>query len=79
MPGKPVKKRPVPRAVAPPRRRFTSVMGTFKGSEYTPDQLEFMQAIDRYKRAHRRPFPAWSEVLDVLLALGYKKVKNVHA
>jgi hypothetical protein len=30
--------------------------------------------MDLYKRANRRPFPTWSEVLEVLRALGYRKV-----
>ena len=33
-----------------------------------------MKAMDQYKRANRRPFPTWSEVLEVLYALGYRKV-----
>lgn len=41
---------------------------------YTPAQIEFMKAMDRYKREAKRPFPAWSEALDVLDALGYRKV-----
>ena len=42
--------------------------------EYTNAEIEFMQAMDQYKRANRRPFPTWSEVLEVLRALGYRKV-----
>jgi len=34
----------------------------------------FMKAMDQYKRDNRRPFPTWSEVLEVLRALGYRKV-----
>jgi hypothetical protein len=30
--------------------------------------------MDHYKRDNRRPFPTWSEVLEVLRALGYRKV-----
>ena len=33
-----------------------------------------MKAMDQYKRDNRRPFPTWSEVLEVLRALGYRKV-----
>ena len=33
-----------------------------------------MKAMDMYKRANRRPFPTWSEVLEVLRALGYRRV-----
>ena len=42
--------------------------------DYTDDEIEFMKAMDQYKRANRRPFPTWSEVLEVLCALGYRKV-----
>ena len=42
--------------------------------EVDPDVLEFIEAIDRYKKKHNRPFPSWSEVLYVFRKLGYKKV-----
>jgi hypothetical protein len=42
--------------------------------DYNTDEIEFMQAMDQYKRDNRRPFPTWSEVLEVLRALGYRKV-----
>lgn len=42
--------------------------------DYTDDEIEFMKAMDQYKRANRRPFPTWSEVLEVIRALGYRKV-----
>lgn len=42
--------------------------------DYSDDEILFMKAMDDYKRANRRPFPTWSEVLEVLHALGYRKV-----
>lgn len=42
-------------------------------TDYTEDELEFMQAMDQYRRENRRPFPTCSEVLEVLLSLGYCK------
>jgi hypothetical protein len=42
--------------------------------DYTDEEIAFMKAMDQYKRDNRRPFPTWSEVLEVLLALGYRKV-----
>ncbi len=42
--------------------------------EYTEEEITFMKAMDTYKRANRRPFPTWSEVLEVLRSLGYRKV-----
>jgi hypothetical protein len=40
---------------------------------YAADELEFMLAMDHYKRRQKRPYPTWSEVLEVLKALGYRK------
>ena len=34
--------------------------------DYNDDETSFMKAMDRYKRENRRPFPTWSEVLEVL-------------
>lgn len=48
--------------------------GTNVGSDYTEDQIEFFKAVERYKRENDRPYPTWSEVLSVLLKLGYQKV-----
>src|SRR5262249_10082299 len=42
--------------------------------DYTDEEIVFMKAMDQYKRDNRRPFPTWSEVLEVLRALGYRKV-----
>ena len=38
-----------------------------------PDEWEFVRAVDRYRREKRRPFPALSELLQVLKSLGYRK------
>ena len=42
--------------------------------DYSDEEILFMKAMDQYKRDNRRPFPTWSEVLEVLHALGYRKV-----
>jgi hypothetical protein len=41
--------------------------------DYSSEEIDFMKAMDQYKRDNRRPFPTWSEVLEVLRALGYRK------
>ncbi len=43
--------------------------------DYTDDEIEFMKAIDKYRRENGRPFPTWSEVLEVVRLLGYQKVQ----
>ncbi|SFI05357.1 hypothetical protein [Planctomicrobium piriforme] len=42
--------------------------------DYKPDEVEFMRAMDDYKRRSGRQFPTWSEVLEVIRDLGYRKV-----
>jgi len=42
--------------------------------DYDSAEVEFMKAMDDYKRQSGRQFPTWSEVLEVLNALGYRKV-----
>ena len=41
--------------------------------DYTDAEVEFMHAMDLYKRASGRMFPTCSEVLEVLRNLGYEK------
>ena len=57
----------------PGRRRSDSRRAAEEG-EMTDEQFDFIMAIDKYKRVNDRPFPTWTEVLDVILALGYRKV-----
>ena len=47
--------------------------------DYSDEEIVFMRAMDQYKRANRRPFPTWSEVLEVLRSLGYRKVEEATA
>jgi hypothetical protein len=35
--------------------------------------MEFMWAMQEYKRRSGRMFPTWSEALEVLVELGYSK------
>jgi hypothetical protein len=44
--------------------------------DYSDPEIEFMRAMDDYKRKSGRPFPTWSEVLEVVTSLGYRKVAD---
>ena len=44
--------------------------------DYSEDEIEFMKALDNYKRDNRRPFPTCCEVLNVLRSLGYRKANS---
>lgn len=50
--------------------------GTFPGCDISGEELEFMKALDRYKRERRRPFPTWAEVLWVAKSIGWLKVAD---
>jgi hypothetical protein len=41
--------------------------------EYTDEEVEFMQAMDAYKRSSGRMFPTCSEILEVITKLGYQR------
>ncbi len=41
--------------------------------DYQPEEVEFMQALDHYKRTSGRMFPTCSEVLEVVRSLGYRR------
>ena len=53
------------------RRRF--VDPTTCEREYSLAEREFMEAMQAYKHRSGRMFPTWSEVLEVLMNLGYEK------
>ncbi len=57
----------------PGRRRSDDRKGAEEG-EMSNEQFEFLMAIDEYKKKNRRPFPTWTEVLEIIKALGYRKV-----
>lgn len=42
--------------------------------EYNNCEIEFMQAIDTYKRSSGRMFPTCSEILEVIKSLGYERL-----
>lgn len=42
--------------------------------DYSDAEASFLRAMDEYRRKYARPFPAWSEALEVLISLGYRLV-----
>jgi len=45
--------------------------------DYSADEIEFMRAMDDYKRKSGRMFPTWSEVLEVVRSIGYQKMSSL--
>ena len=55
-----------------PRRR--QIDPTTCERDYTDHEIEFMQALDAYKRASGRMFPTCSEILEVIRDMGYVRL-----
>jgi hypothetical protein len=49
------------------------VAPTTSESDHSAAEEEFMAAMQQYKQDSGRMFPTWSEVLEVLQSLGYRK------
>jgi len=59
-----------------PGRRRSDERRSAEEGEMTDEQFELVMAINEYKRVNKRPFPTWTEILDVIHALGYRKVAD---
>lgn len=57
-----------------PGRRLTNDRKSAEEGQMSDEQFEFLMAIEEYKKQNTRPFPTWTEVLEVIKALGYRKV-----
>jgi hypothetical protein len=57
-----------------PRRR--QIDPTTCERDYTGDEIEFMHALDAYKRSSGRMFPTCSEILEVVRGLGYVRLRD---
>ncbi|MHC4482211.1 MAG: hypothetical protein ACYSW4_01545 [Planctomycetota bacterium] len=57
-----------------PGRRRSDDRKSAEEGQMSDEQFQFLMAIDEYKRKNARPFPTWTEVLEVIKALGYRKV-----
>ena len=60
-----------------PGRRRTDYRRAAEEGHMNEEQLDFLKAVDEYKRVNDRPFPTLTEVLDIVLYLGYRKVAPV--
>jgi len=66
-------------AARPPERRARKerrkrIDPTTFEKQYTDDEMEFMNAMQRFKERTGRPFPSYGEVIKVAVALGYRRV-----
>lgn len=71
-----VERRKAPRRKTERRRQIDP---TTCERDYSDNEVAFMKAMDEYKRKSGRMFPTWSEVLEVLHSLGYRRVEEPSA
>ena len=60
-----------------PGRRLSDFAKAAEEGEMTQEQFLFIQAIDAFKKANDKPFPTWTEVLEVIRKLGYRKTSRM--
>jgi len=57
-------------------RRLSESLRSAEEGELTTEQFLFVMAIEGFKRANNVSFPAWSDVLEVIRLLGYRKTQS---
>jgi hypothetical protein len=59
-----------------PGRRRSDFLKAADEGEMTQEQFLFVMAIDAFKRVNGKTFPAWTDVLEVIRKLGYRKTQK---
>lgn len=56
-----------------PGRRLSDFTRSAEEGEMTKEQFLFLMAIDEFKKANDKAYPTWTDVLEVVRLLGYRK------
>ncbi|MBI1189076.1 MAG: hypothetical protein GC200_00120 [Tepidisphaera sp.] len=56
-----------------PGRRLSDFTKSAEEGQMTQEQFLFLMAIDAFKKANTKQFPSWTDVLEVIRLLGYRK------
>jgi hypothetical protein len=56
--------------------RLTEARKAAEEGEMTAEQFEFIMAIETYKKVNKKMYPTWTEVLEVVRQLGYRRVDH---
>lgn len=59
-----------------PGRRLSDMRKSAEQGEMTKEQFLFLMAIDTFKRSNNMAFPTWTDVVEVVRLLGYRKVRK---
>ena len=57
-----------------PGRRRSDDRRVAEEGEMNSFQFEFIKAIETYKKVNHRLYPTWTEILEIVFQLGYRKV-----
>lgn len=57
-------------------RRLSDFTRSAEEGEMTKEQFMFLMAIDEFKKANRKSYPTWTDVLEVVRLLGYRKTMS---
>jgi hypothetical protein len=59
-----------------PGRRRTDYSRQAEEGEMTPEQFLFVKSVDAFKQANGKMYPSWTDVLEVVRLLGYRKTRT---
>ena len=59
-----------------PGRRRTDFTKSAEEGEMTTEQFLFIMAIEAFKKGNGKMFPTWTDVLEVIRKLGYRKTMH---
>lgn len=59
-----------------PGRRLSDFIKAAEEGELTGEQFLFLMAIEGFKKANNKTYPSWTDVLEVVRLLGYRKVQG---
>lgn len=59
-----------------PGRRLSDERRCAEEGEMNTHQFEFIMAIETYKKVNKRLYPTWTEILEIVRQLGYRKVEH---
>jgi len=58
-----------------PGRRLSDFIKAAEEGEMNQEQFLFLVAIDAFKKANGKTYPSWTDVLEVIRLLGYRKTQ----
>jgi hypothetical protein len=56
-----------------PGRRLTDFVKSAEEGEMNQEQFLFLMAIEAFKTANGKTFPTWTDVLEIIRKIGYRK------